>query len=99
MVKHIVAWNFKKELSSQENYGNAKRVKEELEGLKSKIKEIITIEVIIDPLRSGSFDVILLSEFDSVETLEAYQVHKEHLRVSRFVGSVLTNRKCIDYEI
>ncbi|MEG0153485.1 MAG: Dabb family protein [Cellulosilyticaceae bacterium] len=53
----------------------------------------------MEPLKSGSFDVILLSEFDSVEILEAYQTHAEHLQVSRFVGSVLSNRKCIDYEI
>lgn len=66
--------------------GMQKWLKEELEGAKSKIKEIITIEVIIAPLRSGSSDVILLSEFDSVETLETYQVHKEHLRECDFVG-------------
>ena len=99
MIKHIVAWNFKQELSQQENYNNAKKVKEELEGLKAKIEEIKTIEVIIEPLKSGSFDVILLSEFDSAEALEVYQIHEEHLRVSRFVGTVLINRKCIDYEI
>ena len=46
MIKHIVAWNFKQELSQQENYNNAKKVKEELEGLKDKIEEIKTIEVI-----------------------------------------------------
>ncbi|WP_410495890.1 Dabb family protein [Cellulosilyticum sp. ST5] len=99
MIKHIVAWNFKEEISQEENCNNAKKVKEELEGLKAKIKEIRTIEVIIEALKSGSFDVILVSEFDSIETLQAYQIHEEHLRVSSFAGSVLRNRKCIDYEI
>jgi len=99
VIKHIVGWNFKEELSQQENYNNAKKVKEKLEGLKAKIKEIKAIEVIIEPLKSGSFDVILISEFDSIETLEAYQIHEEHLGVSSFVGAVLKNRKCIDYEI
>ena len=99
MIKHIVAWNFKEEISQEENCNNAKKVKEELEGLKAKIKEIRTIEVIIEPLKSGSFDVVLVSEFDSAEALEAYQIHEEYLRVSSFVGSVLRNRKCIDYEI
>ncbi|MEG0320381.1 MAG: hypothetical protein RR627_10850 [Niameybacter sp.] len=43
MIKHIVGWNFKEELSQEENYNNARKVKEELERLKDKIKRMQNI--------------------------------------------------------
>ena len=99
MIKHIVAWNFKDEFSHEENLENARKVKEQLEELKDIVSGIISIEVIISPLKSSSFDVVLVSEFESIEALNGYQVHDEHVKVGTFVKSVFKDRKCIDYEI
>lgn len=99
MIKHIVGWNFKEEFSGEENLNHAKKVKEGLEGLQDKIEGIKAIEVIIERVQNSIFDVVLLSEFDSLEALETYQVHEEHVKVSEFVGTVLTNRTCVDYEV
>lgn len=98
MVRHIIGWNFKEGCSNEENASNAQKAKEQLEGLKDKIEEIQFIEVITNPLKSTTFDVLLVSEFESLEALEAYQVHEEHIKVAQFIRSVFTDRKCVDYE-
>ena len=97
MIRHIVMWNFKDGFSDAENRVNARQVKAELESLTAVIPGIVSLEVIVEALPSGNRDVALNSLFVSEETLAAYQVHPEHLRVSQFVGTVLTNRTCLDY--
>ena len=97
MIRHIVTWNFKSGFNDAENRANAQKVKAELESLTAVIPGIVSLEVIVQALPSGTRDVALNSLFVSEETLAAYQVHPEHVRVSQFVGTVLTNRTCLDY--
>lgn len=98
MIRHIVSWNYREDLSKEENYNNAKKVKEYLEALKEKIEGIKLIQVIINPIKSCTSDVILVSEFETIEELDYYQVHDEHVKVAGFIRANLTNRQCIDYE-
>lgn len=98
MIRHIVSWNYKEDLSKEENYNNAKKVKEDLEALKDKIEGIKFIEVIIDPIKSCTADVILISEFETMKELDYYQVHDQHIKAGKFIRANLTNRQCIDYE-
>ena len=97
MIRHIVMWNFKDGFSREENRGNAQKVKAELESLANIIPGIVSLEVVIDALSSSSRDIALNSLFVSEKTLAAYQVHPEYVRVSQFVGTVMTNRACFDY--
>lgn len=97
MIRHIVMWNFKEGFSQAENRANAQKVKTELESLTTVIPGIISLKVIIDPLPSGNREIALNSLFESEETLAAYQIHPEHVRVSQFVGTVMRNRTCFDY--
>ena len=99
MIKHIVAWNYGDGFSDSENRENAKKIKEGLEALNGVIAGIVEIEVHIDLLPSGNRDIVLYSVFESMELLDAYQVHPEHRLVSSFIGSVMQNRVCVDYAI
>jgi hypothetical protein len=70
-----------------------------LEALQDKIKEIRHIEVGININESEqAYDVVLYSEFNSIEDLNIYQNHQEHLRVAEFVGKVREARVVTDYE-
>lgn len=97
MIRHIVTWNYADGFSVEQNIENAKKMKEEIENLTHCIDGIIELKVIINPLSSSNADVLLNSAFESEEALAAYQIHPAHHRVSRFVGTIMKNRICIDY--
>ncbi|MEK4424678.1 Dabb family protein [Solibacillus sp. FSL K6-1523] len=97
MIRHIVMWNHKEEFNNEQKAMNAKNVKDELESLTKVINGIISLNVTINPLSSSNREVILDSLFESEEDLQKYQIHPEHVRVSQFVGTVLNNRACIDF--
>ena len=98
MVRHIVLLSYKDGFSPEQNRHHAEQIKRQLEGLKSIISGIIEFDVIIDALPTSNRDVVLNTLFESTEALDAYQVHPEHVKVASFVGSVMTNRACIDYD-
>lgn len=100
MVRHIVAWNFKEELTEEEKKYHGQLIKSELEKLKNMIDGIISIEVVLKPLNSSDSDLMLDSVFRDEEALKAYQIHPEHIKVgTTIVKPVTCNRKCLDFEI
>ncbi|WP_265459416.1 Dabb family protein [Enterococcus sp. HY326] len=99
MIRHIVSWNLKEAASTTEKRENAEKMKRDLESLHEIVPGIIAIEVILDVLPTSNHDVVLYSLFESVETLAAYQIHPEHVRVSNWASSVVENRICVDFEV
>ncbi|BCJ93492.1 stress responsive protein [Anaerocolumna cellulosilytica] len=99
MVKHIVLWKHGDNFSETEKQEHAKIIKESLEALVHKIPGVISIKVITNPLPSGSgdADLILDSTFESIDALNTYQEHPEHIKAATYVRSVVKDRKCIDY--
>jgi len=97
MVKHIVAWNWADNLTEEEKEKNARLMKKELENLINLIPGIISIKLYTKPLQSSDSELLLDSEFESEEALNAYQIHPEHVRVANnYVRPMVKNRKCID---
>jgi quinol monooxygenase YgiN len=95
MIKHIVTWRINEPLRE-----NALRIKEALEGLNGKIPGLLRLEVGIDISReSESADVVLYSEFETRQALEAYQNHPAHAAVVPVVKAVRTERRVVDYEV
>lgn len=95
MIKHIVMWKLKEESKAE----NASKIKCMLEDLVGKVPTLCSAEVGVDlAVDKDSYDAILVSTFESVEDLKAYQVHPLHVEVSKFVASVRTDRKTVDFE-
>ncbi|MEE1229443.1 MAG: Dabb family protein [Lachnospiraceae bacterium] len=100
MVKHIILWQLKDELSDAEKKDVSAKIKAGLEGLKGKVPGLQEIHVQIDKLDSSNADVMLDSTLESPEALKGYAVHPEHLAVANGVVRPNTKtRTCIDYEI
>ena len=99
MIKHIIIWQLKPELTGKERSARAARIKAGLEALKGVIDGLTDIKVSIDPLPSSNGDLLLDSVFESKEALKAYQVHPEHLKVAELVKSSVCSRSCFDTEI
>ena len=100
MVKHIIIWNLKDELSDAEKQERKQLIKQGLENLKGKIDGLLEIKVITNLLGSSNGDLMLDSSFESEAALKAYSVHPEHVKVAdSTVRPYTAQRKCVDFEI
>jgi hypothetical protein len=100
MIKHVVMWKMKHFGEGGYHEANAQRIKEDLEELKEKIKEIKSIEVgVNNNITRDSFDVVLVAEFNSLDDLKAYQSHPAHLKAAEYITKVTLLRKVVDYEL
>lgn len=99
MLKHIVMWKIKDSHEGMDKNEIMDRVKKDLEGLKNFIPEIKTMEIGRNSNElPTSFDIALYSEFESMEDLEIYKEHPEHVKVAQFIRQVTADAVVVDYE-
>ena len=95
MLKHIVMWKFKPEVSEADKL----EMKRQLESLKGVVPTLIDIEIGMDVLQGdASKDMVLYSEFKDMDDLKAYATHPEHVKVVEFVKPLVCERHVVDYE-
>ena len=100
MVKHIILWTLKDELSAEEKEQVKQEIKEGLEGLAGKIPGMIDIKVNINGLASSNADLMLDSTFENEDALKGYAVHPEHVAVADGKVRPYTKiRSCLDFEV
>jgi len=97
MVKHIILWKLKETLSEEEKAAARAEAKRRLENLNGKIDGMISLKVVTDRLPSSNADMMLDSEFETVEALAGYQVNPLHVEAATFVRSVVEARLCLDF--
>lgn len=98
MIKHIVMWKLKEEAHGNDKTTNAKLIKEKLEALNGKIDGLLKLEVGIDFLRNGNYDVVLYSELARKEDLDSYQNHPLHQAELPFIREAVISRVAVDYQ-
>lgn len=99
MVKHIILWQLKDELSAEEKVQVKAQIKAGLEGLAGQIPGLLEIHVQTEGLASSNADLMLDSSFTDEASLKGYAVHPSHVAVAD--GVVRPNTKtrvCLDYE-
>ena len=90
-------WKFKDENKEE----NMNTVAERLMALykSGKIDGLRKMEIGKDVSHTDmSYDMVLLTEFDSMEALAAYKIHPDHVAISQFVKTVRTARAVVDFE-
>ncbi|MDO4452895.1 MAG: Dabb family protein [Eubacteriales bacterium] len=97
MVTHIVLWNYLDTLTAEQKAEAGKKIKKDLECLKSVIPGVISLEVKLNEMASSTKDIGLFSEFESEEALNQYAVHPEHLKVVQYIKTVTCGRTAFDY--
>ena len=100
MVKHIILWTLKPELSAEEKASVKQGIKQGLEGLVGKVPGLQDVKVTIDGvLDSSNCDVMLDCTLESAEALKGYAVHPNHVEVANTkVRPYTIQRTCIDFE-
>ena len=100
MVKHVILWKLKEELTAEEKAAVKAGIKEGLEGLAGRIPGLADIHVYIDGLPSSTVDLMLDTTFESAEALAGYSVHPEHVAVADSkVRPFTAVRSCMDFEL
>jgi hypothetical protein len=99
MINHVVLFKLKKYESESEKQNVISSIEDALLSLSGKISELKYIEVGVNyELASKSYDVCLITHFETVEQLDAYRIHPEHLKVAELIGQHAVERAAVDFE-
>ncbi len=95
MVTHIVFFKL-----TDPTPANIDAVRDKLLSMEGKIAELRHLEAGVDVIRSErSYDVALITKFDSLADLQAYQVHPYHAgEVIPFMRANCSSIVAVDYE-
>ena len=92
MIRHIVRWKFRPGTEAEQA-----KFLEGLRSLQGVVPQLKRSEVAVN-VGKGNYDAVLVSEFDSLEDLEAYKNDPRHKAVSALCKSIREDRVAVDYE-
>lgn len=99
MVKHLVMWNFKEDFPEEKKSEMAKEADSRLKALVGKIPGLTFAEMRLNTLPGSSRELLLVSDLESPEALEGYQIHPLHVAVAdEVIKPAACDRVCFDYE-
>ncbi len=94
MIRHIVFFKLK-----DNSKANKQQIKDVILPLKEKIDVIKFYQVGINfSNEERAYDLALVSDFDSVDDLESYAVHPEHLKIISQLKNEGVTTKVVDFE-
>lgn len=95
MITHIVFFKL-----TEPSQANLSAVREILSSMQGTIPQLRQLEVGVDLVRSErSYDLALVTRFDSIEDLQDYQVHPYHAEtVVPFIKQLAKSTVTVDYE-
>ena len=96
MIRHVCMFTLKDD-NKEKNIADLFEKIEKLRDLDTIKKFNVVRNVENTP--DSNYDVALIFDFDSVETLDEYQTCPEHLEFAKFLATIKVDRACIDYEI
>lgn len=79
----------------------------DISGMSERLSALVGVvpglqSIVLKPdlgLVEGHWHVVLVSEHDDNEALEAYQAHPAHQEAGAFIRSVTNDRATVDYEL
>jgi hypothetical protein len=95
MITHIVLFKLKERTPE-----GVEKARDLLLSMQGKIEQLRYLEVGVDLIHSErSADIALVTKFDSLEELQAYQVHPYHAdQVAAYMKSVSSSVVAADYQ-
>ena len=99
MLKHIVMWKLKDHAEGADKASNIVKAVALLRGCAQLTPETLAFEVATaSPGLETTYDIVLYSVFTDRAALDAYQQHPDHVAIKPFLGAVVEQRQCMDYE-
>ncbi|GHT30255.1 stress responsive protein [Bacteroidia bacterium] len=98
MVRHIVMFKLKEFAYQSEKQAKMEEIKLALESLTDSIEFLRSIRVDFNINPSETWDLILTADLDTLEDVEAYANHPNHVAVSKnIIAPVKADRACVDF--
>jgi hypothetical protein len=98
MVKHVLMWQLKEEITPEQAARIKKEAKEALEGLVGVVPGLVEAHVIIDGLPTSNAAFMLDATLTDEEALKDYATHPAHVDVANSkVRPYTRTRVCMDY--
>ena len=99
MLRHVVMFQFKEAAEGRTKAENVAITKAMLEALPGKIDWIraSTVAVNAPDADGNNFDLVLITDFDSMEDYLRYKVHPDHVAVGNFMRPVRIARASVDF--
>ena len=95
MIRHIVLFKIKDEFKKE-----IPQLVSNFYGMKGRIEGMLDLEAGQDVYHSErSYDLALITLFDSIESFKAYQTHPVHMPVKKRMHEVRSASVACDYEI
>lgn len=95
MIRHIVLFKIKDEYKDE-----IPQLVKNFYGMKGKVEGMLSLESGQDVLHSGrSYDLALITVFDTMASFEKYQTHPAHLPVKARMHEVRSASVACDYVI
>lgn len=99
MIKHIVMIKVKDYATGEKKREVIQQLKKQIDELEGVIEQIRFFETGLNISESAAaFDLVLTSEFDSLEDLNIYRKHPDHLKVLDTLADVKDKITVVDYK-
>ena len=99
MIRHIVTWKLKAQDATAKAEAVA-AIAAVLEPLVHAVPGIRSLDVRGNiAYFDKNWDVLVIGDYDSLEALDAYQDHPEHVAAAAVVREHVTERASIDFEV
>ncbi len=100
MIRHVIIWKLKEELSEEEKKAAADNIKNGLEALAGVVPGLKEIHVYTEPEETANCDLMLDSVFEDMAALKGYHHHPAHLNVkNNITDKAVTSRACFDFTV
>ena len=100
MIEHVVMWKFADAAEGKTREENMQIVRDRLMALPAVIPEIKFMQIGTDVSRTEmSYDMMLVTRFESLDALHTYKVHPAHVEVASYVAKVKVARVVLDAEL
>jgi hypothetical protein len=98
-IRHVVSWKLAEEDAALRGE-QAAEVARRLNALMGVVPELRAVSAEANVAHPDvNWDVTLVADVDSLEALEAYQVHPAHKEAGAYIKSVVASRVAVDFEI
>lgn len=98
MIKHIVFWKINKDGTAADRLATVEAFRQKTAYLQTIIPQIRSAQVGYNVNEGDVFHVCIDSVFDSLEDLDTYINHPEHLKVRAFMNESSYDKTVFDYE-
>lgn len=98
MVRHIVMWNFREDFPEEEKEAFVARANERFHAMVGQVPGLRYADLKRNTMAGSNRELMLLTELDTPEELQGYQVHPLHVAVGTELMKPNTReRACFDY--